>query len=194
MPNITSGEYKNRNLLISKDFIRKHNIRPTANYTKQLVMNLIKNGNIIPKLLNLNEAMVVDICAGTGAIGFELLSNGAKHCHFIDNNNLALHCIKDTAKSLGLSAQISTTANITNLRKFEQVVDLIFIDPPYAEQERILQNFLSIASKSACIAEKTIIIAETYKDLSQELMSVGCKILDNRPAISKTFIATFTIK
>ncbi len=193
MPNITSGIYKNRNLLTPSSFLNKNNIRPTANYTKQLIMNLIKNGNVIPGIFKIESSIIADICCGTGAVGFELISNGAKHCYFIDSNNIALSYIKETARSLGIIENITTNLSMTNLRKMECKLDLIFIDPPYQQQDLILGNFINIASKSTCITNKTIIIAETYKDLSKDIEANGCEILINREGVSKTFIVGFKL-
>lgn len=193
MPYITSGKYKNRKLLFSKSIITKDKTRPTANYTKQLIMNIIKNGKVIPSLLSLENAVVADVCAGIGAIGFELLSNGAKNCYFIDINSFALDGIRKTAENIGIANQITTMTNMTNLRKVDQKIDFVFIDPPYQDQEKILANFLNIANKSDCITKDTIIMCETYKDLSENFSNTRIEILDSREAISKTFITTIRI-
>jgi len=191
---ITSGELKNRNLTFSNKFLTHNRIRPTANYTKQLIMNLIKNSPLVTDHFQLQDAIVADICCGTGAMGFEFLSNGAKKCHFIDSNELVLKGIKRIAGEIGIREKINILFSTTNLKKIEDHLDLIFIDPPYQEQERIIHNFINIAIKSDCITSKTLILVEGFKDPTSFLEDFKCKTLFTRKAVSETWIVGFNIQ
>jgi len=192
MIKIISGTLKNRNILLSKSFIHNQKIRPTSNYIKQLLLNLIHNNFEIKSRMSLKDIIVADICCGTGAVGFEFLSNGAKKCYFIDNNIEILKNIKKTASSMNVSNKIETSDKIGYLRALDDKIDLIFIDPPYQDQDRILNNFISLAGK--CKSTKNaLFIAETKGDFSENLIKNNCEIILNKSGISDTWLCFFKI-
>jgi len=71
----------------------------------------------------ISDRKILDAFAGSGALGFEAISLGAKKVDFLENNPKAIQCIKANAKKLGVQA--------TLIRKPEENYDLIFMDPPY---------------------------------------------------------------
>ncbi|QED23156.1 RsmD family RNA methyltransferase [Candidatus Deianiraea vastatrix] len=191
---ITSGFLKNRNLPFTPKFLNHNRVRPTSNYTKQLIMNLIKNGNIISSQFTLENSTVADLCCGTGAMGFEFISNGAKKCYFIDSNEKIIKIIKNIATEYNIKDKTETMPSITNIRKLNDSLDLIFIDPPYQEQERIVSNFLNIAKKSDAVSEKTLILIEAFQDPTQFLIENECNVLLSKKSVSDTYILCCKIK
>ena len=82
---------------------------------------------------------VLDLFAGTGALGFEALSRGARHVTFVDRSNAALEIVRANASTLGVTAQVTlrrgdALAFVARLGAAD-AFDLAFLDPPYAGSE-----------------------------------------------------------
>ncbi len=101
------------------------NIRPTTDRVKESVFNLISN--YVP------DSRVLDLFAGSGSLGFEALSRGAKFAVFVDKDKSAVDVVKKNASLLNFSEDIK----ILNMsyedffRSSDECFDLIFLDPPY---------------------------------------------------------------
>ncbi|MEN3038499.1 MAG: 16S rRNA (guanine(966)-N(2))-methyltransferase RsmD [Candidatus Kryptonium sp.] len=123
MVRIITGKYKGRSLKIAKN----ESIRPTSDRVKEALFNILSNR------INFENLVVLDLFAGTGALGFEALSRGAEKAIFVDNYYGALKMIKENAKELGCVDKI-LIVNDDALRFIEystEKFDLIFADPPY---------------------------------------------------------------
>ncbi len=190
---ITSGALKNRLIFGSEDFFEKNRVRPTSNYTKQLIFNIVKNSPAFENI-PIQDAIICDVCSGSGAIGFEFISNGAKKCYFIDSNMDLLKNVENTASSLEISEQIQTLRSMTKIKEIKDQIDIVFIDPPYQEQERIVTNFISIAKKSTGMSDKTVVILESSKSLENLLSKLNCEVFFSRKVSNKTNICAFFLK
>ncbi len=110
-------------------------IRPTSDRVKEAVFNIIG--------CRVNDANVLDLFAGTGGLGIEALSRGAKAAYFIDSSNEAIHLIKKNLEVTGLGYtavvfKADADKAVKWLAKDGAKFDLIFLDPPY----RISVSFL----------------------------------------------------
>ena len=127
---IIAGKYRGRSLFSPTD----KGIRPTSSKVRESIFNILANMNVI------ENASVIDLCCGTGALGIESLSRGAKKVVFIDGSNQHLKlawtniCLLNEQER---SVMLRTAAE--DLPKAKEQFDLIFIDPPY---------FKGIASKA----------------------------------------------
>ena len=100
--------------------------RPTLDRVKEALFSML-----YPYL---SGALILDLFAGSGALGIEALSRGADKSYFIDNSGEAISCIKSNisaAKFAEASVVIKTDA-IEFLKNCNQKFDIIFLDPPYA--------------------------------------------------------------
>lgn len=190
MIKIITGSLKGRSIIGNEDFFSNHKVRPTSNYTKQVILNLI-NGNDALSKISIQDSIICDICCGSGSVGFEFLSNGAKKCYFIDQNINLLENVKKTASKLNLVDKIETLRSATKIKEIVDKIDIIFIDPPYPDEDRILTNFASIAKKSQCINDGTAIIFESSKSIKNKLLTMNCELLLERKISSKTHISIF---
>lgn len=116
---VISGAVKGRHLKWPK------NIRPTRDFVKEALFNIL--GDIIGK-------NIYDICAGSGSLGVEALSRGAAKVTFIESEKEQCKCIEKNL--LGFDRD---QYNILQ-KKFETITiplttDIVFFDPPYANQE-----------------------------------------------------------
>lgn len=103
-------------------------IRPTADRIREAVFNILGPRPV--------DARVLDLYAGSGALGIEALSRGARQAVFVDQaasalnligKNLQLCRLEDCTKVI----QWNIVKNLNCLQSYERVFDLIFIDPPY---------------------------------------------------------------
>jgi 16S rRNA (guanine966-N2)-methyltransferase len=109
----------------------------------------------------------VDLYAGTGAVGIEALSRGATHVWFAENAEPALAAIRQNLAALKIDRGFTVEdrgvgAMLQRLGKISQLVDLVYIDPPYeAEAEYAgTLNFLGSARGRGTLAADALVIAE----------------------------------
>lgn len=121
---VISGFLKGRNI---KGF-NIEGTRPTQDRVKESLMGSIQ--------MYIKDAVVLDLFAGSGQLGIETISNGAKLCYFIDNNSEVIKVLKDNIKTLNISeySKIILSDWKKMLNEFgnkKEKFDLIFVDPPY---------------------------------------------------------------
>ena len=102
--------------------------RPTMSRVKESLFASIQNYT--------KDSIVLDLFAGTGALGIESISNYSKFCYFVDNNKKCINAIKDNINNLEINTKSEVMYMDYNkaLNKFRDnniKFDLIFIDPPY---------------------------------------------------------------
>ncbi len=121
---VISGRLKGKKL----HSVRGLTIRPTADRLRESIFNILSY-----RVLN---AMVLDLFAGTGALGMEALSRGAESAVFVDNNPGALSVIQRNIKSCSFDKQAhiikwDIKKNLNCLKSEGTAFDLVFMDPPY---------------------------------------------------------------
>jgi len=127
---IIGGKYKGRQLaaVIS--------IRPTQNKVRKALFDIL--GDI-------EGLSFLELCAGSGAVGFEALSRGARELVLVESGRQSLFAIKKNMESLKLESCYiypkQAEEAITALRKDKRIFDIIFLDPPYYDglAKKILQ-------------------------------------------------------
>lgn len=134
---------------------RSRHIRPTSDKCREALFNILGD--------RVTGAIVLDLFAGTGALGLEALSRGAEHAVFIDNNPAALSIIsKNCTICLG-NHPSSVTVLKRDLKKplkLEQYCfDLIFMDPPYSKG-LALHCLKRLSSDIQITPEATLVVEE----------------------------------
>lgn len=131
--------------------------RPTTDRIKETLFNMLQS--YVP------GCVFVDAFAGSGGIGIEALSRGARHAYFIDNSAESIKCITDNLKFTRLDDKAtilrSDISGALRLIK-EDSVDVIFADPPYMGGYEY--PFLSALSGKSFVTNDTIIIVESDLD------------------------------
>ena len=132
------------------------NVRPTTDRVKESVFNIIQ-----PYLPADN---VLDLFAGSGALGIEALSRRSLNCVFVDSDRKSLLLVKDNLLLSGFSdtAEVVFSDSVGYLNKTTAQFDIIFLDPPY--NKGLLAPVLDIIYKRNLLTESGIIVAETEKD------------------------------
>ena len=132
--------------------------RPTTDRIKETLFNMIA-----PYLY---DCEFLDLFAGSGGIGIEALSRGAKEAVFVEKNPKAMECIKENLKFTRLEKKgITLTKDVLNaLYQLEgdKVFDYIFMDPPYDQglEEQVLEYLVH----STLADEYTVIVVEASLD------------------------------
>ena len=128
--------------------------RPTTDRIKETLFNMIQ--------LQVPGAVFIDLFSGSGGIGIEALSRGAKKAYFIENAANAVKCITANLKTTHFEdvATVLKQDVVIGLRNIhEQEADIIFIDPPYHED--LYERTLSQLSNMDYVTENTMIIIES---------------------------------
>jgi 16S rRNA (guanine966-N2)-methyltransferase len=124
---IVGGKFKGLNLATPAD----QATRPTSDRVREAIFNILAHGIAG---LELDGARVLDLFAGTGALGFEALSRGGRHCQFVDESAEARGLVRTNADKLGVIGQCKIwRRDATDLGLCAPVAkfDLVFCDPPY---------------------------------------------------------------
>lgn len=132
--------------------------RPTTDRIKETLFNMIA-----PYIY---DCVFLDLFSGSGGIGIEALSRGAREAVFVEKNPKAMACIKENLKFTRLENKAVTWNRdvMTALYQMEEkkVFDYIFMDPPYNQE--LERGVLEYLSGSALVYEDTVIIVEASRE------------------------------
>jgi 16S rRNA (guanine(966)-N(2))-methyltransferase RsmD len=152
---VIAGTYRSRQLLAPRGL----QTRPTSDRLRERLFDILS-----PRV---SGCRFVDLYAGTGAVGIEALSRGATHVWFAENSEPALASIRQNLAALKIDRGFTVEdrgvgAMLQRLGKISQLVDLVYIDPPYeAEAEYAgTLNFLGSARGRGTLAPGALVIAE----------------------------------
>lgn len=157
---VISGEYRGRRL----ESLEGRDIRPTTDRVKESLFNILGE--------RLIECSFLDLFGGSGAIGIEALSRGARLSVFIDSSIKSIKVLRGNLESLKIkeNAEVYNTDYTTAIDKLwrdNRLFDIIFIDPPYSTG--IAQNALGeIARKNILQQGGIIVIEHDHKDAMPE--------------------------
>jgi 16S rRNA (guanine(966)-N(2))-methyltransferase RsmD len=146
------------------------NTRPTTDRIKETLFNMISS--------ELYDCRFLDLFSGSGGIGIEALSRGAKKCTFVENNSEALRCIKENLKKTRLeeAAEVIKTDAVSAVKslalKGEEPYDIIFMDPPY---NNLYEKEVLDALKDTALADEntTIIIEASLETETEYIEKMG---------------------
>lgn len=154
---VISGIRKGHKLKVPKG----DKIRPTEDKVKESLFNIL--GPID------ENSLVLDLFAGSGSIGIEFLSRGAKKVYFIDRSFESINTIKENLRHTKLEEQSqiikgNSLRELENFAKINMSFDYIFIDPPYNDREILLKTLESLDNKSV-LSSNGIIIVEHDREI-----------------------------
>jgi 16S rRNA (guanine966-N2)-methyltransferase len=139
--------------------MRGMEIRPTSDRLRETLFNVLAPG--------IEDSVWLDVFAGTGAVGIEALSRGARAVYFIESSSQAAELIRRNLQSLGVSEgfEVQERDAVQALRLLDsQAVegDFCFLDPPYRMQDAYEQT-LGFLSQSRLLKPESIVVAEHDK-------------------------------
>jgi 16S rRNA (guanine966-N2)-methyltransferase len=164
---IIGGVYRGKRLKSPLDSAT----RPTSDRIKENLFNILSNCMIF------QDIAVLDLFAGSGALGIEALSRGAKKAVFVDNHLEALKILKENIKIFHDKCFISPQNVFDFLSKNpREPVDLIFIDPPYGKIP--IHDLLETIKRYEWLKGKGLIVVETAKE--ELILENSYRIKDHR--------------
>ena len=133
--------------------------RPTTDFAKEGLFNVLNNH------IDFENIDVLDLFAGTGSIGYEFVSRGAKHVTAIEMSITQIEFIKNTCNNLKMNnLHIYRSEVFKFLEKCNEKYDVIFADPPY--QMANIEQLPNIIYKKNLLSENGILIIEHGKSHS----------------------------
>ena len=141
--------------------------RPTAEKVKEAIFSALQ--------FDLEGRSFLDLFAGSGQMGLEALSRGARRAVFIDESREAMDIVKANAKRTGFFEKshflVSDYRNYLRKAAGKERFDIVFIDPPYAE--RIAIDAMARVVAAEMVKEGTLFVLESEEDLSGEAVPEG---------------------
>ena len=161
---VIAGEWRSRLLPVSDS----PGLRPTSDRVRETLFNWLG-----PRLAG---TRCLDLCAGTGALGFEALSRGAAQCVFVEQNPGVAAVLRESAQHLGAAARAEV--RVDDARHFltgsPQAFDVIFVDPPFAED---LTEALLRALIPAWLAPGASLYLETAREAPEIPLPEGWRMM-----------------
>ncbi len=147
---IISGKYKGK-------IIKEYNIegtRPTMDRIKESLFAMIQT--------HLENSTCLDLFCGSGSLGIEALSNGAKECYFIDKNKKVTDILKNNTKDIN-NVYIINNDYEKFLKTTNKKYDIIFLDPPY--DLFLINNSIKLIEQNNLLNDNGLIICEYTKEI-----------------------------
>lgn len=143
---IVKGRFAGRDLASPNDF----RVRPTAEHVRVAALDAV--GHVLP------DARVLDLFAGTGALGLEAISRGAHSADFVETRPSSLHALRANIAALRLRDR--TRVFKRDALPFAAALgadayDLVFVDPPYESRmlDRVIEQWLAASFSRVLVAE-----------------------------------------
>jgi 16S rRNA (guanine(966)-N(2))-methyltransferase RsmD len=143
---ITGGEFRSRALRAP----RGRATRPTSDRVREALFAIL-GGRVA-------GARVLDLYAGTGALGLEALSRGALRVTFVERGREALEAIRANVTALGVEARVEVVAAPVERARFIEPADLVFADPPYADVPAAVRVLEEIVRGGALSDGATVVL------------------------------------
>lgn len=152
---ISGGSAKGRKIGFKRAFLRKgeaEELRPTSAKVREAIFNIL--GSRTP------DAAFLDLYAGTGAIGIEALSRGARQAVFVEESAARVKIIRELVERFGFGDRAVVVKERADLfvKRTDMVFDVVFIDPPYASGE--LETILPLIDRRDVVSPGGVVVAE----------------------------------
>ena len=148
---VITGSARGRKLQEPKD----QSVRPTTDMVKEAIFSIVQ--------FDVPGRRVLDLFAGTGQLGIEALSRGARECVFVDNSPASLALVRKNLSICGLEGTVVRSDALAFLRSAGKF-DLVFVDPPY--RAGLYGDVLEALFSFDILNEGGIILVESMRDES----------------------------
>ncbi len=153
---VISGKYKGRKI----EGYNLNGTRPTMDRVKESLFGMIQ--------LNIKNSTCLDLFAGSGALGIEALSNGAKACYFVDTNKEVMTILEKNITNMEIKDEyylLKSDFQAALQKSSEQKIkyDIIFLDPPY--QQNMINVCLKLIHTYDLLNTDGIIVCEYEEEL-----------------------------
>ena len=169
---IIAGKFRGRKLAAPVN----HDIRPTTDRIRESMFAIL--GSRYPDLLT--GTRILDLFAGTGALGLEALSRGARFSLFVENSSQGYGLVRKNIENLGAKSQTkSLRADATRLGPIGIIepFDLVFADPPYGKN--LAEKAVNCLVEGGWLSPQAIVVIEDNAVNPPPILPT-CNILDER--------------
>lgn len=162
---IVGGTFRGRPL----EAPRGRDTRPTTDRMRESIASMILSA----QGLDLSECDVLDAFAGSGAMGIELLSRGARSCVFCERDRRAANVVRANCASVGLTRDSFRVVCTDSLRLASSAVlaqeqfSVVFLDPPYAMEAEVVSRLLCELREHGHLGHGCLVIYERASDHPQ---------------------------
>lgn len=148
---VISGKYKGKNIM----GFNIMGTRPTMDRVKESMFAMIQN--------NIKGSICLDLFAGSGSLGIEALSNGARTCYFVENSDNIFNILKDNLKDISDNVLMKKDYKkaLSDFSSEGLKFDIVFLDPPY--KFNLINDILKYINKNGLLSENGIVVCE-YED------------------------------
>lgn len=162
---VISGKYKGKNI----EGFNINGTRPTMDRVKESLFGTIQN--------YVKDSIVLDLFAGSGSLGIEALSNGAKSCYFVDNGREIKKILQHNLTGIEGSVFVDSDyqKSLASFKAKNIQFDIIFLDPPY--YEHLINNAVKLIKEYNLLAPKGIIICEF---VDEEINDYGYELIKDK--------------
>lgn len=144
---ITGGSCKGRKI----NTVKSREVRPTSSKIRESIFNMIYS--------SITKFVMLDLFAGSGIVGLEALSRGAKKVYYVEKNPIVYRLLKENLNNFNFDYEIKLSDALIALKNFQGIqFDIIFIDPPYASG--LVEPILAKIKENDLLADNGIAIVE----------------------------------
>jgi len=184
---IIAGKYKGRIIT----HVAPNGVRPTTDRVRESIFNILSN------VLDFEAIRVLDLCAGTGALGLEAISRGAGFCSFVELSKVTSNLLKKTITQLNIKPEnyeVVTMDSCLFAKKFSnftlQSYDLIFVDPPY--KNKLINPIFRLINVNQILTSGGFFVAE--HDIRETILQIENFEQINKRQFGETVIDIFQLK
>jgi len=165
---IIGGEWRGRKL----SFPDLPGLRPTSDRIRETLFNWLQ--------LDIIGSDCLDLFAGSGALGFEALSRGAKSVTFVDSHLQSIKQLWLNANVLGTNAEIVQKDALAYLTSVDRAFDVIFLDPPFNQE--LLSPSLKLVHERSLLKTDAKVYVESEIKLDFEMISDKWRVIKDKKA------------
>ncbi len=159
---ITGGALRGRRIIVPD----LKAVRPTTDMVRQAIFNVLSTTPAVPSLVGLK---VLDLFAGSGALGFEALSRGAAFVTFVEKDLNVIRALRENVSNLGLNQRVEIFAQdalsvVLNRARY----DLVFMDPPYGSG--VVNDVIDhLRNHNLITSGTTIVVEQSHSEIVTKL-------------------------
>ena len=166
---IVAGKWRSRLLPVAEE----PGLRPTSARIRETLFNWLAS--------TIEGSRCLDLFAGTGALGFEVLSRGAREVVFVENSARAAAALKESVKVLeATGARIHQADAIRYLKREPEPFDIVFLDPPFADD--LLEDLCRLLSEGNWLADGARVYLEQDRERPLPALPDGWTIINDKTA------------
>jgi len=183
---IIAGRWKGRHLMVPPT-----SLRPTSERNRETIFNLLMQA--------LPDASILDLFAGSGALGMEALSRGAASCTWVDQHRDAAQLIRENIEKLdGTQTPLASRVRCSEVAQWLRnptpsgPYDIVLADPPYQEDRAWLTRLLTTLPTCGALAQRALLVFEGQKRLDPVEHPLWTLLRDRKYGLTRLHIYRYT--